>query len=51
MDGLPAAAAGDVVFPGMSPAVCAGTASVPVCLPAVAGAVPPVVFARGSMLL
>ena len=52
VDSLPAA--GDVVLPGMSLVMCAGMAAVPVCLPAVGGAVPPVVFAGGgggSMLL
>ena len=41
-------AVGDVVLPVMSPVVFAGTAAVPVCLPAVAGAVPPAGFTWGG---
>ena len=44
MNSLPAAV--DVLLPGMSPVVLAGMAAVPVCIPAVTGAVPPVVFAE-----
>ena len=43
--------AGDVVLPEISPVVLAGTAAVPVSLPAVAGVMPSAVFAGGRGLL